>query len=93
MRPYMTTLALPTTAQAFEHDIEPLLTSKEVAKILGLRAETLENWRIKGRGPRFVALGRKVAYRPCVVRAWIEQNEKISSKRAEPNNVTVPAIA
>ena len=89
----MTTATLLPTAATSEHAIEPLLSSKELANILGLREATLENWRLKGRGPRFVAVGRKVGYRPCVVRAWIEQNEKISSKRAEPNNFTAPATA
>lgn len=38
------------------------LTSKEVAERLRLHPQTLVNWRVKGDGPRFIKLGRKVLY-------------------------------
>lgn len=42
---------------------EMLLTQKEVKEITGLADSTLEQWRIKGKGPKFVRLGRLVRYR------------------------------
>lgn len=38
------------------------LTSKEAAERLRLHPNTLSNWRVKGEGPRFIKLGRKVLY-------------------------------
>lgn len=42
---------------------EKLLTQKEVKEITGLADSTLEQWRLKGKGPRFIKLGRLVRYR------------------------------
>ena len=39
-----------------------LLTQQKVAEILGIRAATLEKWRVSGRGPRFRKVGALVRY-------------------------------
>ena len=36
---------------------------KDVAKRLGLSVKTLQNWRTKGIGPRWIKIGRSVRYR------------------------------
>ena len=42
-----------------------LLTSREAASRLGLTEQTLREWRVRGRGPRFVRISRtRVRYRP-----------------------------
>jgi excisionase family DNA binding protein len=51
----------------------PLLTPTEVAKELGLPARTVEQWRYRNLGPRYVKVGRHVRYRPADIDAWIEQ--------------------
>lgn len=38
------------------------LTPKETAERLRMTIGTLANWRVRGDGPRFVKLGRKVLY-------------------------------
>ena len=38
------------------------LTEREVAELLGLSVATLRAWRHRGRGPRFLRLGRSVRY-------------------------------
>ena len=38
------------------------LTTKEAAERLRLHPQTLINWRVRGAGPRFVKVGRKVVY-------------------------------
>jgi hypothetical protein len=38
------------------------LTAEETAARLRLAVITLAHWRVQGRGPRFIKLGRKVLY-------------------------------
>ena len=38
------------------------LTPKEAAERLRTTIGTLSNWRVRGDGPRFIKLGRKVLY-------------------------------
>ena len=38
------------------------LTPKEAAERLRTTTGTLSNWRVRGDGPRFIKLGRKVLY-------------------------------
>ena len=40
------------------------LTEREVAELLGLSVATLRAWRHRGKGPRFLRLGRSVRYLP-----------------------------
>ena len=54
-----------------------LLTSKEAAERLGLKAATLYKWRAQGRGPRFVRLsGRAVRYAEEALGEWVREQEK-----------------
>ena len=50
---------------------DKLLTQKEVKEITGLADSTLEQWRLKGKGPKFIKLGRLVRYRLTDVQAYI----------------------
>ena len=43
------------------------LTEREVADLLGLSVATLRAWRHRGKGPRFLRLGRSVRYLPSDV--------------------------
>lgn len=53
-------------------EIRPLLHPKVVAHHLGVSTRTLEGWRYRGGGPRFVVLGpRCIRYRPEDVDAFI----------------------
>jgi predicted DNA-binding transcriptional regulator AlpA len=56
---------------------KPLLTTEEVADILGLKPGTVENWRYKDQGPAAVRIGRAVRYRGEVIREWINDLEKV----------------
>ena len=42
---------------------DPLLTTAEVAKALGVHPSTVSQWRHFGLGPKFVRDGRRVHYR------------------------------
>jgi predicted DNA-binding transcriptional regulator AlpA len=50
---------------------DKLLTQKEVKEITGLADSTLEQWRLKGKGPKFIKLGRLVRYRLSDIDAYI----------------------
>ena len=53
-----------------------LLSNVEAAAMLGLKPTTLEIWRTRGKGPKFIKLGRSkqapIRYSEAVVIAWIE---------------------
>lgn len=50
---------------------DKLMTQAEVKAITGLSDSTLEQWRLKGKGPRFIKLGRLVRYRTSDVQNYI----------------------
>jgi len=60
----------PMTTQTQE-----LLTQDQVAEILQVHPGTLENWRMRGEGPRFVKLGAKrrspIRYKREDVEDWL----------------------
>lgn len=61
----------PSTAAPQPLLSKPLLTTEEVAEILGLNRRTIENWRYKETGPVPVKVGRNVRYQGEVIREWI----------------------
>lgn len=56
----------------------PLLTSNQVAEMLGVTEWCLRNWRHLGtKGPKFVKVGERfVRYRQSDVEAWLEDNAR-----------------
>ncbi len=50
-----------------------LLDQNDVAEILHVSPKTLEYYRYKGMGPRFVKLGKLIRYRETDVFEYIEQ--------------------
>lgn len=62
-----------------------LLTSQEVGALLGLSPRTLEGWRRRGHGPRFVRLsGRRLGYRQADVERWIDSQVRASTSAVRP---------
>ena len=61
--------------------VEKLLTPKEAAAVLGLSTGTLQNWRIAGKGPRFLKYTHRgmVRYPEGDLRAWVESNTRQST--------------
>ncbi len=63
------------------------LTECEVAELLGLSVATLRAWRHRGKGPRFLRLGRSVRYLPSdladFVRASAIDTRSVSSSDRE----------
>jgi len=54
--------------------LERLLNSEEASQYLGLKKQTLEVWRILGKGPRFIRAGRVVRYRASDIQDWLDSN-------------------
>lgn len=46
------------------------MTPTEAAKVLGVKIETLANWRAAGFGPAYTKVGRRVFYEPATVLAY-----------------------
>ena len=60
---------------------DELLTTKETAKFLGLKPNTLAKWRVAGAGLMYVALGRAVRYRVSDLKIFIERNTRHSTSQ------------
>ncbi|WBT37821.1 helix-turn-helix transcriptional regulator [Hyphomicrobium sp. DMF-1] len=61
-----------------------LLTTSEAARYLRLSPRTLEGFRVRGSGPRFMKLGSglrsRVLYHPADIRAWLERRFSSTSE-------------
>jgi excisionase family DNA binding protein len=55
---------------------EKHLTTREAAEYLGLSRHTLNQWRLRGRGPAFCQLGRAIRYRLGDLDAWARANRR-----------------
>jgi predicted DNA-binding transcriptional regulator AlpA len=52
-----------------------ILADDEAAEVLGgVKVQTLAVWRMQGRGPKFIRLGRLIRYRRRDLEAWLEAN-------------------
>ena len=67
---------------------DPLISSLNVARLLGLQPQTLRAWRLRGKGPKYIRLGdnsrSRVAYRQSDILAW--QDERRFAHTAEETN-------
>jgi DNA-binding transcriptional MerR regulator len=62
-----------------------LLDTRQAAPRIGVTAGTLENWRTRGVGPRFIKTqgkGGKVLYDPADIEVWKEANRFQSTSEA-----------
>jgi predicted DNA-binding transcriptional regulator AlpA len=64
-----------TTERDQTRDTARALTEREVADMLGLSVATLRAWRHRGRGPRFLRLGRAVGSLLAVRRGGLRSGE------------------
>lgn len=56
-----------------------LLTTKEAAQYLTIKAQTLEFWRCRGGGPQFIKIGRAVRYRKTDLDFFTEKNIRVNT--------------
>ena len=84
-RPTLSSIAERLTA--IERDIsstrvpvlDSLLTPPGLAEQLDVTERTLSEWRITGRGPAFIRLGKTVRYRSAAVESWLLSQEHLST--------------
>jgi predicted DNA-binding transcriptional regulator AlpA len=67
---------------AKNNEIDPLLHTAEVAKLLGLSTSWLAKARMDGTGPRFTKFGRAVRYSLSAVREFIRARQRSSTSEA-----------
>lgn len=68
--------------QSGEAPISPaiLMTEKEAAQVVGFSVRTLQAWRVRGAGPRFVKVSaRCVRYRQRDLEEWVEERLRSST--------------
>ena len=51
----------------------------------GQPRRTLQKWRVEGRGPRFLKVGRRVFYRRCDIEEWLQTC--LRSSTSDPGEV------
>lgn len=67
-----TTLAIDTYPTV---DVDRLINEREAAAYLGYSVRALQNWRVRGGGPRFVKVSRRsIRYRLRELNDWIEDH-------------------
>ena len=60
-----------------------LLNSVEAAKFLHLRPQTLACWRLYGKGPAFIRIGRIIRYDRRILEEWVSRNTVPTETRGE----------
>ena len=55
------------------------LDAVEAADFISFTVGTLANWRLIGKGPRFIKIGRTVRYRVVDLLEWMEANTRTST--------------
>lgn len=56
--------------------LEPLLSIEELSEYLGVPVRTLYDWRLVGRGPCAVHVGRQIRCFVSDVHEWLRQNRE-----------------
>ena len=59
--------------------VSNLLDTTQAAALLGINKNTLEIWRVQGRSPKFLKIGRNVRYRLSDIEAFLENSVKNST--------------
>ncbi len=62
-------------------NIPELIDERGAAEALAIAPRTLQWWRICGKGPKFVKLGRSVRYRKVDLLNWIEAGTCVNTSK------------
>ncbi len=66
--------------------LEPLLSIEDLADYLGIPVTTLYDWRVDGKGPCGIRVGRHVKFAVSDVRDWLAQQREPAPGRAAESN-------
>ena len=61
--------------------LEPLLSIEALAEYLGVPVTTIYDWRVGGKGPCAIRIGRHVKFALSDVQAWIAQQRETAPGR------------
>jgi predicted site-specific integrase-resolvase len=64
--------------------VEPVFDTTSAAPLLGVKPGTLEVWRCKGIGPKFVKSGSRVIYRLSDINQYLESRTRTSTADPGP---------
>ena len=67
-----------------ENPRSPYMPQALAAEFLGLSPKTLERFRVEGRGPSFLKLGRRVVYSREDLVEWAEAQRRRSTSDCSP---------
>lgn len=67
-----------------------MLRTPEAAQYLGVAAATLAKWRVFGGGPRYLKMGRAVAYDPVALDEWLAARVRVSTSQPERGQKATP---
>jgi excisionase family DNA binding protein len=56
--------------------LEPLMSIEDLAEYLGIPVTTIYDWRVAGRGPCAIRVGRHVKFAVSDVRDWLTQQRE-----------------
>ena len=59
--------------------MDELLKAPELSKTLGVPEGTLQDWRYRGIGPRYLKIGKHVRYRAIDVEAWLDAQTVVTA--------------
>ena len=62
--------------------LEPLMSIEELSEYLNVPVRTLYDWRLAGKGPCAVHIGRQIRYFVTDVHEWLRQNREAKPGRA-----------
>lgn len=51
-------------------------TTDFASRLKDTSPRTIERWRTKGTGPKFIRVGRRVLYRPEAIERWLDQQTR-----------------
>lgn len=51
-----------------------LITMKQLAAYLDVPLSTLQDWRLRGKGPRAIRVGRHLRFRQADVEDWLDRH-------------------
>ncbi len=76
----------PSPKPGFDPELDRLVDERQAAAFLGYTVRALQNWRIRGGGPRFVKVSsRSIRYRRRDLLAWIEEHLRSSTSESGPS--------
>jgi excisionase family DNA binding protein len=65
------------------HPSQDILTETEASTVLSVSVRTLQAWRLRGGGPKYLKFGRSVRYRRDELQAFIEAASRAHTSQTE----------